>query len=551
MTRPIVLGPEGGSREALRTEEDAETARKALMRLPNNLFASVATHGIVVCSNLVLVPLFLACWSPERYGEWLAISAVAAYLSTADFGMSSAAINVLSRKYTEKDYDGFLKTLHTALSCYVAFALACSLLAVSFSRHLSFAWLGVSGAARGEPGLVVSILIAQIAWSFPLTLVLSFYRAIGNFKHSQWLLNVYRCGLLGFTALGLLSGLQLVGLAALQLGVSLAMLSGVAVWIRCRFPGMSPGFGRTSVAEARSLLASGSSFAVMTVGNAISQQVPVLLVSSMLGAPSVVVFSTVRTLANSVRQIVGVLAVSAWPELTIMQASRRLSEARVTHRLLVIGSAVLSIAAGATLWFLGPQVLQSWTRRELPFGGILVRCFAVQLVLQAPWLASSVVSLSSNNNRTLSRAYIGSAVLGCVLAAAMIQKIGLASVPMAALTAEALICYHIVIRDSCTLLGENYRAFAFRVWSRLPMLMTIAYVTASMISALPLGFIIVRVLVSAMATFAAAGAGAWLMWLEAEDKDAVHRAIRAFAVSIKYVAQKRRHEDPLGDRSLL
>jgi glycosyltransferase involved in cell wall biosynthesis len=43
----------------------------------------------------VLVPLYLKYWPATRYGEWLALSSLASYLSTLDVGLNTARVNRL------------------------------------------------------------------------------------------------------------------------------------------------------------------------------------------------------------------------------------------------------------------------------------------------------------------------------------------------------------------------------------------------------------------------------------------------------------------------
>jgi hypothetical protein len=48
-----------------------------------NLFGQVVTVAI----QLLSLPVFLHFWSLSRYGEWLMLSAIPAYLSAVDVGI--------------------------------------------------------------------------------------------------------------------------------------------------------------------------------------------------------------------------------------------------------------------------------------------------------------------------------------------------------------------------------------------------------------------------------------------------------------------------------
>jgi len=476
----------------------------------------------------LLVPLFLHYWSPARYGEWLVISSLAAYLSSADFGMTSAAINELTQRYCRKEFDRFVQLLHTALTVYVCLASFVTFLGYVLFTRLSLSWVGIHHDSH-EVGIAVALLVAQVVWYFPCSVILNYYRTIGDFHKSQWLGNLYQILMVVVTAAGLATGAGFVRLAALQLGVPLVLAALVAALINVQYPDVALGFRRTALKEIGPLLRTGSSFVVMTIGNTISMQGPILVISLTLGPLFVVAYSTVRTLANSVRQVVGVFTAAAWPELTVAQASGNRELARRIHRGLVIATTCMSTAAGASLWFVGPQIMSAWTRAHLPDTTQLIRWFAVQVVLQAPWIASSCVSESANRNRFLSLLYSGSAVTSVVISAFAIRYFGVVAVPASIVLAELSICAHFVIKDSCKLLNEDYKVFAFLLWTRVFLLIGVASLTAWSFFLMPIETVIPRSIVVSSGTALAVCTTAWFCWLNRAEKKRLSSTLLSFA----------------------
>jgi O-antigen/teichoic acid export membrane protein len=479
-------------------------------------------------SNLLLVPLFLHYWSPIRYGEWLVISSLAAYLGSADFGMTSAAINELTQRYCRKEFDRFVQLLHTALTVYVCFAGIVTFLGYALFTRLPLNWVGIHHGSR-EVGIAAALLVAQVVWYFPSSVILNFYRTIGDFHKSQWLGNLYQLLTVVVTAVGLATGAGFVRLAALQLGVPLVLSALVAALINVQHPDVALGFRHTSLKEIGPLFRTGSSFMVMTIGNTISMQGPILVVSLALGPVFVTAYSTVRTLANSVRQVVGVFTAAAWPELTVAQASGNRELARRIHRGLVIATTSLATAAGASLWFVGPQIFSAWTRAQLPDTTQLIRWFAVQVVLQAPWIASSCVSESSNRNRFLSFLYSGSAITSVVISAFAIRYFGVGAVPASIVVAELCICAHFVIKDSCKLLNEDYKVFAVHLWTRVFLLIAVASLTAWLFSLMPIEHVIPRSIVVSIGTALVVCTTAWFCWLNRSEKKRLSGTLLSFA----------------------
>src|SRR5277367_389775 len=62
--------------------------------------AGVAAHFygqvVQIVIQLATLPIFLARWNAEQYGQWIVLAAIPTYLSVADFGIVTAAGNMMS-----------------------------------------------------------------------------------------------------------------------------------------------------------------------------------------------------------------------------------------------------------------------------------------------------------------------------------------------------------------------------------------------------------------------------------------------------------------------
>jgi hypothetical protein len=87
------------------------------------------------------------------------------------------------------------------------------------------------------------------------------------------------------------------------------------------------------------------------------------------------------------------------------------------------------------------------------------------LVLQAPWLASSLFTTANNRHRRLAYSYAITAILSLTATAFLLRPYGLLAVPLGGIVGEALACYHFVVKDACGVLKEDYTRFAVRLWA--------------------------------------------------------------------------------------
>ena len=86
--------------------------------------AGVAAHfyaqGVTILTQLATLPIFLARWSTEQYGQWIMLSAVPIYLTVADFGIVTAAGNMMSMHNARNETAEVNRVFHSSLFIIVA-----------------------------------------------------------------------------------------------------------------------------------------------------------------------------------------------------------------------------------------------------------------------------------------------------------------------------------------------------------------------------------------------------------------------------------------------
>src|ERR1035437_7875622 len=140
-----------------------------------------------VTGNLLLVPLFLSCWSTGLYGEWMALSAVVAYFGVTDLGMNAAAANLMTAAYARGDLGRYRYLQGSAMAFYVSMALVASLLFGVLIMVLPIPfWIGIRLIPASTAIWVAWLLAARMLWQMPAAQVGSIYRTFGNLAATQW-----------------------------------------------------------------------------------------------------------------------------------------------------------------------------------------------------------------------------------------------------------------------------------------------------------------------------------------------------------------------------
>lgn len=502
-------------------------------RVLKGLTAIFCGQFVITAGNLLLVPLYLVHWSATVYGEWLALFSLVSYLSTLDLGMNMAVVNQLTQAYARGDLKEYAYNQHSALGFYLILAGGGSLLLALAVWLLPIpSWLGLRETPPGEAAWVIWLLGLQVLWTLPSGFIVAVYRTTGNLARSQWIGNIQRLAVLGLTALILFLGGNMQAVALWQLTPLIIVVS-YAIWdLGRRFPALLPRLSKANLTIAKGLIKPSLLFALIMLANAITQQGSIIVISSALGGVAVAIFATSRTLANLIRQVVGAFSNALWPDLTAMEARCEQTRLRVIHRLLVIGSTALCIAFGVSLWYVGDEIIIVWTRGKLNPDLTLLRLLVLLLVVQSPWLASSVFTAAANRHKKLAWSYLISAVIGIGIASVLVRWIGTWAIPVGLIVGEALACYHFVIKDTCSMIDEPYGPFARRIWLGLVVVVMVALVAGWIAhTAIPNSHIIHWVGVGAFTSIGSILA-TWSLWLTSQDRALLLSRIRPLMVAV-------------------
>ena len=490
-----------------------------LKRVLRSISAIFAGQTVNIIGNLLLVPLFLSRWPLDVYGEWMALSAVVAYFGVADLGMNSAAANAMTAAYARGDLGRYHRLQGSAMAFYVGMALSVSLLFGVLTVVFPIpAWIGIQHIPPTVAAWVILMLALGMLWQMPAGQLRSVYRSTGNLAATQWFGNFQAMGLVAVTAAVLLLHGRVLRLALWSAAPMIAVTVGAWFSLRRSHPDLLPKLSEASIAGLRELLSPSLLFGLIMLSMALTLQGPVLLMSKAFGGAAVALLVTTRTLSYVIRQVVGAVQNALWPELTRLDAVGAERAVRVGHRLLIFGSVAAAAGFAGALWFEGASVMAVWTRGKLTADVWLLRFYLLAILLQAPWLTSSLFMMASNRHRRLARSYFISAILALAAITILIRPCGLLAAPLGVLIGEALACYHFVIQDTCRFLKEEYTRFAAQVWWGVSAISFAAWGAGYLGHSLAVGPAPLRWLeVGALTTIAAALA-AWCLALRNDDR---------------------------------
>jgi O-antigen/teichoic acid export membrane protein len=428
-------------------------------RLMRGLGASAFSPIVTAIIQLGSVPVLLHVWGVARYGDWLLLSAIPSYLTLTDLGFGDASGSEMAMNVAANDRRRALETFQSSWVLVSAVSFVMLLLAGAAAWQIPWQkWLHLSTISNSQAAAVMIALAAYVVVSQQNGITESGFRADGNFATGTFFLTILRLSEVVAATLVALFGGSLLGVGCTYLAVrSLGSIAYVLL-LRRRSPWIHYGAQHARLATIKRLAAPAFGFMAFPVAYAVSLQGFTLLIGAMLGPIAVVSFSTLRSLSRVSFQIIGVIKVALWPELSRAFGEGNISLARKLHRHACQASLALSICGGVLMALVGPFIYEQWIRQKVAFNAPCFYLLLMVVITNSLWDTSSVIPMSVNGHCRIAVLYIGAGLLSLLLARILIPHLGVAGAAAALLATDALMTGY-VLQTALRHVQDSTRAF--------------------------------------------------------------------------------------------
>ena len=405
--------------------------------------AGMAAHlyaqGVTILTQLATLPIFLSRWSSEQYGQWIVLTAVPLYLSLADFGIVTAAGNMMTMHRARGEMDELNRVFRASI---LIVAVCIPVIALLFIVPvLSISWHFSQDQRYAMAALIMASLLNVACGLFD-----SAYRPFGKYPKVTVLLTSARVmdwagsitgliigGTLTTAALGLLAG-RLISCLVIFV---MARRDVPEVEWKLRDPD-----GRVDRTLIRTLLRSGVGFMSFPIGNLLTLQGMVVLVGAQLGGTAVAQFNTSRTLARLLAQLAILTGKSMSPEISRLYGAGRDHDAESLIRRLMWTILPLTIVGAVVLSLLAPYIFQLWSHGKIEFERTVFSWLLVGAVASAYWQIRSTKLTATNRHSMLAMLFLIVSALSLVLAWLLGPRFG--TVAAAACTCLIEVCMVVV-----------------------------------------------------------------------------------------------------------
>lgn len=378
------------------TDSEAGKAHLRNRAIALTALASAFARGGSMFIALFSVPMTLHYLGVERYGMWMALSALSILLNFTDFGIANSVLTAIARRAGQ---DGDVGTRIQISSAYGAMvSISVILFLICTLVHQFIGWADVfnvkSQLAREEAGPAALTFLVILALSTPLGLILRVQLALQEgFRASLW-----QCAGSVATLVALIlairaeASLPILVVALAGTPLLILLLNALDFFIRVRAE-LRPSLRYFDVSVIRQLSIDGGMFLILQICTALMFGINALIVARLIGPEAAALYSVPERMFSVITTVLAFFWGPLWPAYAEAAGRGDIGWIRRTlRRSLLIGVGGASAAAFA-LVVAGPQLLHLWV------GGAVQASFLMLLglgVLRVLEVAGSTMAIFLN-----------------------------------------------------------------------------------------------------------------------------------------------------------
>ena len=354
-------------------------------------------QGVNTVVQLAGVPIWLAHWGVEYYGEWLLLFTIPGYIGISEMGLGSsttAELSMLMETGKQEEAAVILRNVFwfvLLVGGLPFFALITTVFLLPWHEWLRMAAIP---EAVFQWAFVFLILYAYLALF--LSIPLGYYR-VRKYFHRERLISAAFSGL---EFLAVVSMISLSHGAPYVAFAYLAMRVGFLVFVMrdliARFPEFRVFPFALRWPVVRTLLKPGLSAMTIYLGQSLMTQGLVTIIGVSLGGAKVVLFTTTRTLVSMVKQLISILNLSITGEFSYAFGANNLALLRRLFRLANQINIGMALSALSILYVLGPWVYSRWTGGAVDIERPFLEFMLLGAFISAVWNVRLVLLVATN-----------------------------------------------------------------------------------------------------------------------------------------------------------
>lgn len=366
--------------------------------LLQSVLSGLASKVVGLFVSFISVPLTIGYLGAERYGVWITIGTLLAWLQLADFGLCNGLTNALSTAFGQDRKDLARHYVTTSLVMLTGVSLLLGGLCVLAWPHID--WTGVfnvhTAQAQREVGpAAVTALILFLA-SFPLSLIPKIFISYQEGRIANYWGAAGNLVSLGALLLVTHTGGGLVWLILAVSGTGLCMTTLSALWLFAwHKPFLSPHPTAVRRHALQLLGNTGGMFFVIQISVLLIFQTDNIIIAHFAGAAQVTPYSIAYRLFGYTVLIQNLIFPNLWPAYAEAITRGDFGWVKRTYRSNQLVSLILTVALAVPLIFIASPIIRVWAGTAalgtLPLYAWMAAWYVIYAVMSA---ASCLLSAS-------------------------------------------------------------------------------------------------------------------------------------------------------------
>ena len=409
------------------------------LRIFHGLGANGFGQAVTLLTQIASVPIMINAWGVDLYGEWVTLSALPAYLVLSNLGLTATAGNSLAM-IAEKDDQKLMQEIFqstwvmvNAVSFGILFLLAVIILSVNLKAVFSF-----SLTSAFEFNFTLIMLLLNVAMSMQTGIFEIAFRALKRNPFATFFSNFIRLFEWITVTTFVLIGEKFLAIAT---GMSLVRLLGnLGFWVVLAKSGstLKIGIRYASFSQIRQLLRPAIATMCFPLGLSLSMQGIILIISSLVGAAGVTLFSVYRTFTRVPIQLATSINQAVWPELSYAYGNNDIPTVKKLVSKMQLISAALGIIVVSIIYFFGEPLIDIWASTPLQHNLLLLNLLTATAFIHIFWQPLWVVQMATNKHIQFALYFLIISAFSFVFGWFLTQQSGLQGSGYAVLVSEFL-----------------------------------------------------------------------------------------------------------------
>lgn len=439
------------------------------MSVKNNILKNATANIFSKFTNtfirLLQVPLLIHFLGVEDLGRWTVLYTIPSWLGFANLGFGSAGANQMSMFIAEGNLNGARKVFSTTIATITLITIFGSIICILIVPFIRWDVLLKTNEVRNKE------LYLSVIWMC-ITIFISFYNEafLGIFRaahktHFAVLLSStlpWLNLLCMFVVLNFSTSFDYIALSLLLSNI--LFLAIYAILSKKAMPEISFSLKFVEFKNFKYLFRKGFAFQAFPVGNALLIQGNIIIVQFILGPVAVALYSTAKTLVNTIKQAMDVISQATWPELSHVIGANDMKRAALIHRAGVSLSIVVSVFGVIALALFGEKIYSLWVGKSILLPFHLLLLFLIPMPLQSLWVTSSVVHMASNKHEGLAVRYILATLISSIVSIFLTYTFGIGGAAISIGIMDIILIPY-VIKNSLNITNDTWSEFLFGIFN--------------------------------------------------------------------------------------